>query len=45
MLNNKISKANYEICLKCKYQLKHKTISTEKMLLLTKSALNSTFYA
>ena len=28
-----------EICLKCKYQLKQKTITREKMLQLIKSAL------
>ena len=31
-------KPNNEICLKYKYQLKQKTISREKMLLLIKSA-------
>ena len=49
-------KPNNEICLKCEYQLKQKTISIEKILQLMKSAffekwigsfqtLNSTFQA
>ena len=53
--NDNMLKPNTEICLKCEYQLKLKTISREKMLQLTKSvffenwissfqALNSTFY-
>ena len=30
MLNDKMLKPNNEICLKCEYQLKQKTISREK---------------
>ena len=36
MLIDKIFKANNEICLKCDYQLKQKTISREKNVALDK---------
>ena len=38
MLNNNMLKPTNEICLKCKYQLKQKTITREKILQLIKSA-------
>ena len=38
MLNGNMLKPTNEICLKCKYQLKQKTVTREKMLQLIKSA-------
>ena len=38
MLNDSMLKPTYQICLKCKYQLKQKTVTREKMLQLIKSA-------
>ena len=38
MLHDKILKPNNEMCLKCEYQLKQKTIGREKILQLIKNA-------
>ena len=38
MLNDKMLKPNNKTCLKCKYRLKHLTISKEKLQQLIESA-------